>query len=130
MDENNDSNGKVDYLGLVEYHLRSVGINPNKDQTMLDYVQLIPKVQEAGLVDNDRQTMRVAAEALQAVYHTRAISEKEERGEELTPLDRLQRYYTMTGPPKAHGPTPGFERDDDDVKPFDRINEYYKRNKP
>jgi hypothetical protein len=122
----NSSNGNTSDVDLVEFHLKSVGLDPRNRQVFEDFADIAIKVKEEGLAEG-RAVFRVAAEALQAVYRTREINEKEARGEELTPMDRLSRYYTMVGPPKASGPTPSFERLDDDRSGFEKLNEYFKR---
>jgi len=131
MNNENNTNGKdTEWVDLAEYHLKSVGLDPRLRQNFDDFVGLIPKVIEAGLAEDSRAAMRVSAEALQAIRHTQDISDKEARGEPLTPLDRLTRYYKMSGPRQAAGPTPSLERENDDRPAFEKINEYYKRNKP
>ena len=126
-----ENNGKETEWGdLAEYHLKSVGLDPRLRQNFEDYVGLIPKVLEAGLAKNEHEAMRVAADALQAIRNTQDINDKEARGEPLTSMDRLTRYYKMTGPRKAAGPTPNLVRANDDRPAFEKLNEYFKRNKP
>ena len=129
MNENNTNGKDHEWVDLAEYHLKSVGLDPRLRQNFEDYVGLIPKVLEAGLAENEHEAMRVSAEALQSIRHTQDISDKEARGEPLTSLDRLTRYYKMSGPRKAAGPTPSLEREDDDRPAFEKLNDYFNRNK-